>query len=137
MNLKLLGFLTAGAAFILLLYSMISLIVMIYEDHKEKGASIKDCILNNTNFEYFMVNIVIIFVFILSMYITSETEYQRTTVFNIQINNDNTLYKYKVIKYDEIEYRIKRLNGEWKENSQRFEKTRPKVIYTDDVSDFS
>ena len=50
--------------------------------------------------------------------------------------NDNTLYKYKVTKYDEIEYRIKRLNGEWKENSQRIEKTRPEVIYTDDISDF-
>lgn len=30
----------------------------------------------------------------------------------------------------------KRLNGEWKENSQRIEKTRPEVIYTDDISDF-
>ncbi len=126
-----------GTTLLSLIIFWIIIIVEIIKDHKESGDSIKDCISNITGFFYmtiFALNLVLI----LSIYafIAIGTEYQRTTVCNVEINNDNTLYKYKVTKYDEIEYRNKKLNGEWKENSQRFEKTRPKVIYTDDVSDY-
>lgn len=134
---KMVAFCMVGISFIFLMYLWICIIVKIYKTHKEDGDSIKECI-SYINIGFFMLIILLSFLFIISIYAirTAGTEYRKTAVCNVEINNDNTLYKYKVTKYDEIEYRIKRLNGEWKENSQRIEKTRPEVIYTDDISDF-
>lgn len=67
----------------------------------------------------------------------TEKEFQRTTICNVEVNSDNTLYKYKVTKYDEIEYRDKQLNGEWKEGNQTIKKTEPEIIYTDDISEYN
>lgn len=134
---KLFAFSMASATFIFLMYLWISLIVKIHKVHKENGDSIKKCI-SYINSECYIVIILLSSLFIISLFAirAAGAEYRKTTICNVEINNDNTLYKYKVTKYDEIEYRIKRLNGEWKENSQRIEKTRPEIIYTNDISDF-
>lgn len=105
---KMVAFCMVGISFIFLMYLWICIIVKIYKTHKEDGDSIKECI-SYINIGFFMLIILLSFLFIISIY---------------------------AIRTAEIEYRIKRLNGEWKENSQRIEKTRPEVIYTDDISDF-
>lgn len=134
---KLICFLIIGTGLLTSIVLWIFIIVKIFKTHKESGDSIKDCISYIDSY-FYMTIIGLNLALILSIFAirVDGTEYQRTTVCNVEINNDNTLYKYKVTKYDEIEYRNKKLNGEWKENSQRVEKTRPKVIYTDDISDF-
>lgn len=135
---KLFAFSMASASFIFLMYLWISLIVKIHKAHKENGDSIKECI-SYINSECFIVIILLSLLFIISLFgiRAAGTEYLKTAVCNVEINNDNTLYKYKVTKYDEIEYRIKRLNGEWKEGSQTIKKTKPEIIYIDDISEYN